>query len=110
MQSRQNPTSNTIYYHPLVFITWRTLAFGFNSHKVTNLTSTKGTNIAGARNNVIIDANGNKVVQVVMPGSDGQYYTNTHYSDTVSNQGAAGIPFYKAGKLPNNTINDIFGD
>ena len=68
------------------------------------------TNMAGARNNVIIDANGNKVVQVVMPGSDGQYYTNTHYGDTVSNQGAAGIPFCKASKLPNNTINDIFGD
>jgi len=52
---------------PIVFTIWWTLSFGFNSHKATNLTSTKDTNIAGARNDVIINANENKAVQVKMP-------------------------------------------
>ncbi|MDN5100120.1 hypothetical protein O8C83_04750 [Aliarcobacter butzleri] len=45
-------------------------------------------------------------VHRVVVGSDGNYYyTNTHYG-----QRKDGIPFYKAGTMPNDTINKIFGD
>jgi hypothetical protein len=41
-------------------------------------------------------------------GSDGRYYyTNTHYGQAIERMGS-GIPFYKAGKLPKDTIEKIF--
>ncbi|MDU2009986.1 MAG: ribonuclease domain-containing protein, partial [Campylobacter concisus] len=54
--------------------------------------------------------NDNNVHRIVV-GSDGSYYyTNTHYGDTIRNNSSSGIPFYKAGKLPQGTIKQIFGD
>jgi len=48
-------------------------------------------------------------VHRIVVGSDGNYYyTNTHYGDVPRN-GGTGIPFYKAGKLPKNKADKIFG-
>lgn len=54
--------------------------------------------------------NDNNVHRIVV-GSDGSYYyTNTHYGDAMRNNNSSGIPFHKAGKLPQGTIKQIFGD
>ena len=53
---------------------------------------------------------GGENVHRIVVGSDGSYYyTNTHYGDVVRD-GGTGVPFYKAGELPNTTIDKIFKD
>ncbi len=52
----------------------------------------------------------NNVHRIVV-GSDGSYYyANMHYGDAIRNNNSSGIPFHKAGKLPQGTIKQIFGD
>ena len=46
-----------------------------------------------------------KNVHRIVVGSDGTYYySNNHYG-----QNGNGIPFYRAGVLPKETINKMFG-